>query len=278
MMANDIINSIKYKQTYMILAMRRTGHHGVSNWLCRQTEMDSLYWDQCQARRTEKFLSPIGAAIYYDEKNNKEQKPYRLEEFDKIKYKSVNNCFISIETFAYLQDDRIGKFEDVIGLKNIKPTHFILVNRDFFNWMGSCMTLARAGKGGGLFRQRYVMANMWKEFIRESMKPSIFKGHNIVDINYNKWFTSKEYREEVCSRLGLDFTDNGLNYMLRGSTFNKLKYQDKAQKMNVMNRYKNCLKDKEYWKLIDDEIIELSKQYFGFIPKEISGKWKKAKG
>lgn len=251
----------------MTLAMRRTGHHGIINWLCQQTDTDSMYWDMCQIEKKKGPLRPIGRALYYDSKKPGQPKEWRVD-FNGINFSYIDNCFISIETFGYVTDYRIKSLEEVTNIKNIQPTAILLMNRDFFNWLGSCMTLAKTGKGGGLFERRYDMVKTWKIFIKESLSPNVLKDFNVVDINYNKWFSDKKYRKELCDRLELKFTDDGLNQMLRGSTFDRYKYQNDAQNMPVFQRYKQCLKDEDYLELIDDEIIKLSREYFGFVPKE----------
>lgn len=263
--SKDLISSIDYTNVYLILGLKRGGHHGVVNWLRQQTDKDSLYWDQCQLIDNERNLLSVGPIRYYDNTNNINLQ-YLLVEFNKNKYSSVYNCFFSIESFGCIsnKDARIGSLKEVLRIDSITPSHFIIINRDFYNWMASCFIL-----GGSLYRFRHKMTKIWKEFIRESLNANILKDHSVVDINYNKWFADISYRKVICSKLGLVFTDNGLNDILTnggGSSFTKLDYQGKAQEMDVLNRYKLCLDNKDYLDLIDDEIRDLSERYFGFVP------------
>ena len=60
-------------------------------------------------------------------------------------------------------------------------------------------------------------------------------------INYNKWNRDKEYRSQICSDLGLTFTDaakNQLSIFGGGSSFDSMQYIKNAEQMRVEERYK----------------------------------------
>lgn len=79
-------------------------------------------------------------------------------------------------------------------------------------------------------------------------------------IYYDEFFKSREYRKEICNKIGGDYSEANLNTVSMAgnySTFDGEKFQGKAQQMNVLERYKewkpehqkylNILKEHEAW-------------------------------
>ena len=56
-----------------------------------------------------------------------------------------------------------------------------------------------------------------------------------------------------------------------GSSFDGMNLKDNAQKMKVLHRWKEFKDDSEFVKVLnmDDELIELSRNIFGYFPKEL---------
>jgi hypothetical protein len=94
------------------------------------------------------------------------------------------------------------------------------------------------------------------------------ENEDVYGINYNKWFEDKSYREQICKDIDIPFTDEGINYVPpdgRGSSFNKRKFNGKAQEMGVLERYKSMLENPKFMKIVslDKEVIELTEEHFG---------------
>ena len=88
-------------------------------------------------------------------------------------------------------------------------------------------------------------------------------------INFNAWFVSQDYRKNLSKSLGLKFNDKGLNIVPEtgeGSSFDHRKFDGKAQKMKILDRWK-VLKDKSGFRSLfrDPEIWKLSEKIFGKI-------------
>ena len=83
----------------------------------------------------------------------------------------------------------------------------------------------------------------------------------------NEWFSDIDYRKQLAKTLDIPFTDAGLNEVrdiMKGSSFDGRQFDGKAQEMKVLERWKEYKDDDKYWEYIDDEMVELSKQYFDF--------------
>ena len=91
--------------------------------------------------------------------------------------------------------------------------------------------------GVPLYKRKSRAIKLWEEYYNEYIK----KEFGVVFIIYDKWFIDIEYRKEISGKLGLEFSDEMLENVPKaggGSSFDGLKYNDKAQEMNVLNRYK----------------------------------------
>lgn len=115
---------------------------------------------------------------------------------------------------------------------------------------------------------------LWKSYAQLYMKAEDPENSdNLITINYNKWFRSSEYREQLAQKLQLDSTDKGLEEVAKwgpntwGDSFDNMDYDGQATKMNVLERWKNYLEDPFFKSLFKDKmIIELSEKIFGAIP------------
>ncbi|MDB9315767.1 hypothetical protein PN462_21820 [Spirulina sp. CS-785/01] len=119
--------------------------------------------------------------------------------------------------------------------------------------------------------------------------------------NYNQWFKSKAYRQQLCQDLGGQFNDNATKEVSSrggGSSFDKTDFDGSLQLQDLFRKWRKLLQPATYtklghywkkfqggrqmkvlerWKSIDDpqmqkvfddpEIAELSKQLFGEILK-----------
>lgn len=79
-----------------------------------------------------------------------------------------------------------------------------------------------------------------------------------------------DYRREVATQLGINFTDDGVNEVTRsggGSSFDGVSYSRKTQKMDVLNRWKLFTDNNLYRELLNTEnLLNYSNKLFGYIP------------
>ena len=122
-----------------------------------------------------------------------------------------------------------------------KNIYELIVIRDIFN-----LTASRR-KGKKVWSKKWYF-DRWNDQAKESLGETDYLTNKII-INYNKWFVDKNYRKSIASTLSLKFSDKGLNFVQpykAGSSFDKTKYDGKAQEMNVLSRWKNCLDRPKY--------------------------------
>ena len=104
----------------------------------------------------------------------------------------------------------------------------IVVIRDFENWIASClkMTFRDNKQLDEVIKEDYI--TMYKDHLEN------YNSDRYYHINYNKWNRNKEYRSQICSDLGLTFTDaakNQLSIFGGGSSFDSMQYIKNAEQM-----------------------------------------------
>lgn len=117
-------------------------------------------------------------------------------------------------------------------------------------------------------RQPELYKKMLKEYYNEYLSHSVLKG-KVVFILYDQWFGDRRYRRNISKQLGLTFSDAGLNQILPvgyGSSFDKRKFDGRAQQMDVLNRWQRRVG----WTYLDyiqadTELMKLSETIFGHL-------------
>ena len=109
----------------------------------------------------------------------------------------------------------------------------------------------------------------FKQFATEAIGLSHYLPDGSLFVNYNKWFADKKYRAKIATSLGLSHGDKAINFVSNhgaGSSFNRRKYNGKAQKMDVLNRWETYAGNEFYMRIFDDEMNKLSEKLFGPMP------------
>jgi len=110
---------------------------------------------------------------------------------------------------------------------------------------------------------------LWKEYAKEFLGFTNYLSNNKLVINFNKWVVDKEYRRTLAKKLGLNFNDHSMSSVSeygKGSSFDGLKFHGQADRMKVLERWKEFESDKFYKSIFhDDEALSLSKEIFGDI-------------
>lgn len=135
----------------------------------------------------------------------------------------------------------------------------IVVLRDPYNWIASLKAGKKLWKTKGM---EYI--TLWKQYARKFFQSN---RDDIFPCKYNSWFASSDYRKLISKFIGEPHTEAGLNRVTSiGSSFDKLTYDGKAQKMDVLNRWKHL--DKSSIDILenDSELRLLSNFIFGFSP------------
>jgi len=216
---------------YEIIAMRRSGHHAVANWIGGQLNEKYVFLNNLKFHPIEKKWK-FFPAIHYD-KNCNEISRAKTNEFQ-------TNYIIS-----GLEDENLK----VCDSKN--KTFKVIVLRDIYNLFASrlkrkgsrCLNDKRYENKREDLVGKYAV-DVWKEHAGEFIKKSDY-----ICINFNKWFSDVNYRKKVSGKLELDFNDKGKNIVANigeGSSFDKTRFNNKANQMKVLERYKEFENDESY--------------------------------
>lgn len=85
-------------------------------------------------------------------------------------------------------------------------------------------------------------------------------------ILFDKWFKDVNYRQQICKDLNINFTDKGLNRVSNygeGSSFDRMNFNGKAQKMDVLIRWVAYKDNPIYLKSYTPRLEELNTKIFG---------------
>jgi len=116
------------------------------------------------------------------------------------------------------------------------------------------------------FRQK--VRRLWKQYAREALDLTAHLGPRKLVVRYNDWFQSEAYRKDLAERLGLEFSDAGLEDVTKfgfGSSFDRQAFHGRAQQMDVMARWRKYENEASYRSLFDEEMCDLSRKLFGVV-------------
>lgn len=243
-----------HKRVYLVFAMKRSGHHAIVNWICRQ--------DGSVCHRNNAYRGWERGAIEGRKVRSYGRFPVNLlanfEDFD----------------FSDWFDYRIDGFHDI---RKARRVWRIIVLRDFRNWLASCM--ARKTETREIDRDVYENLCIphrnergdWKEprlaLYEKQLNEAGSTGSGLTTIKFDQWTLSKEYRRSVAESLGLSFSDAGAEEVVDfggGSSFDHVGYDGNAADMKVHTRWKTDLNDEEFFRVLNTNLHleELSENLF----------------
>ena len=140
----------------------------------------------------------------------------------------------------------------------------LLVLRDAFNTFASVWH----GKRRMRNRLRRFYSKQWKVYAREFLGETSFLPSDTIMVSFNAWFSDADYRRDLAAKLGLDHVDRGRDEVSSdggGSSFSGQEFQNRAQDMAVLDRWRQFIGDPEYVAAFDEETVELSRTIFGDV-------------
>jgi hypothetical protein len=224
---------------YRFIGLRRSGNHAILNWIRKQLPDDHCFLDDPPIRQ---LSDQISAA--------------RKDHSSEVILYSVED-----ENLPYLISEVI--FQERFQLFGEKVESIdIIILRDPFNLFAS-----RLKSDIIETRSRYLnFVDLWIQYAREFLGETSHLKGNVVFINYNDWFLSKEYRVKIAKELGLSFNDSGVDEVPSrggGSSFDGSRFNNKGSQMDVLARWKVMQNNSEFRQCFGDgEIIRLSKKLF----------------
>lgn len=237
------------KKAYIILGMKRSGHHAIAYWIAHNLNTPSMFHNDCCKGWSKGELLPIH-----------HRKSKQIEIFGNPKdKKDIENYIFNIEDFdpKYLEK---FDFRTFINVREAKEIYICIVLRDPFNWAASCLKT-----GGGVSARLPSSLIIWKKQAQLFLHPE--QHNHIIRVNYNEWFSDNTYKNILSDKLNLQSFNKGVNYTSPrggGSSFDKMRFKNKASQMNILKRWKNYQGSKDYADMFGKETHNLSKRIFGF--------------
>lgn len=220
------------KRAYIILGMKRSGHHAILHWICYNFK-SAIHYNDYRIHDS-KFIPA-----------HPHQKPVRFGEGEPNVV--VYNC----------EDFKCDQLSPLMKLPLWKKynTYFSIVLRDPYNWIASSLKA-----GGGLASRITRRVQMYKNQYK------IFKDIGAIPISYNRWVEEESYREHIGKKLSLPTIDKGVRKVSvrgGGSSFDKLKFKGDASKMDVFGRWKAYKNNPIMQMLLNDkELLRINEECF----------------
>lgn len=222
-----------------IYHLRRSGGHGVIDWLLAHHAGPKIHYNQALPAGAGAVLIPHGQTRQIG------------GDFGKSLFEIIS-----------FEDMPLDQVAASIPL----PRQTILMLRDPFNTFASRLKRVRENRAANRPILTHINPQMWKQYAREFLAPRYLP--HAVHLNFNRWYTSVDYRREIAEKLGWTFTDTGFGssegwVFSRGSSF----CDADPRNLDLLNRWQVYQNDEEWLSYFDDEIRQLSEQIFNFVPK-----------
>lgn len=267
-----MIHSVTNNTEMRILAQKRSGHHAIVNWIVSQCSGNVCYLNYAQPGTNPFSTASQNLRLEGLDNYNPLQIDYKKEAAGKLTKKDyLIYTYEENQLHAVLTETFEQKRIAMLGSSD--KAYDILVIRDPFNILASRLKLERLqlSRQRGMSNSLHDCKELWKSYAREYLGVTQHRKQTPVNILYNQWFKSPDYRKHVSQTLGLEFNDASLNTVRHeyggGSSFDENRFHGRAQKMRVLERWKVFVKDPEYRALVrDPELFELSIEIFGHMP------------
>ena len=246
---------------FLVLAMKRSGHHAFLNWLASGLDSAKHINNAVDGWEEWKWLCPKhsgGETSYFGD-------------FDKAHY----DLIVSLEDFD-IDDWNRFEFERFSTYQSAQSVTVIVFVRDFRNWVASCLQRRESPDGRDVYdgltspyindrkEQKPSRVDLWMRQMGEFTDQRVIP--NAMAISFDRWFQSDVYRGAVSRGLNVFPTDSSRESVAHfggGSSFDKKNLDGAATQMAVLSRYKKFDGDKEYQELISKypDHVSLSNMY-----------------
>ena len=264
--------SVRNQTEIRVFHLKRSGGHAIFNWIAYSTgrpvfSLNNLLARKLRWRGRRVFKSVIEAAA-----RDESKRTWRFELDPSLDYKQLadmpkdvlmwNVENVRMDSIPREPLYKIGGASKVLGQS--AETKTVLILRDAFNTFASVHRGIRRRRA----RLKTFYAGHWKAYAREFLGETSFLPADTVKIRYNDWFRDEAYRRTISEQLGFDYTNEGLNEVRGyggGSSFTGQEFDQQAQKMDVLNRWRHFKDDEMYRSAIDAETVDLSTRIFGDV-------------
>ncbi len=247
-----------------LVGMRRTGNHGLVNWIAHQQPGKFRHLNNVAAGKNPYRHKADNLRRYHPE-HLKMSAVYRQQ---------ANGHLIRRDCLLYSYEDW--------SLKQITHPRFERNRELYLGKSAQCFDVLILRDPFNLFasrlKQNFVatkaknlsMVQMWLEYAREFVGESSHLSRNLVCVSYNAWVSSEAYRRQLAERLALPFSDAGraqVSAIGGGSSFDGTNFSGQARAMDVNNRWRAFAEDPAFRQLFQNEALwQYSQQIFGELP------------
>jgi hypothetical protein len=257
-----------------VFHLKRGGGHAVLNWIARNSDRQVFYLNNAFSRplkarwRGEKIFRRITDPERF---GGPGRRVFNFDLDPSASYRDVARMpkdvlLTNVENFRI---DRLAA-EPLLGpgahrlIGHSRRRVTALVLRDAFN------TFASVHQGKRRMRNRLnrFYSNHWKDYAREYLGMTGHLPSDTIMISFNSWFTDESYRGRIAEEIGLPHSDRGVDRLSQdggGSSFSGQEFQDRAQEMDVLGRWRHFMDDDQYRSAFDEETVDLSNRIFGDI-------------
>jgi hypothetical protein len=237
-------------KTLVVLAMSRSGHHAVINWIAKQAAGVVRHVNHAHIGWPAREL--VGTEEVEIINNGPGQLTiYSIEDFWLPHWNDFD-----FSHFPALEDSRV-----------------LIIARDPYNWIASSLEI-----GGDCAKLIEPFTNemnfhgtrleIYLKQLRCVMGEENPTGLDIYPINFNKWFESQVYRQEIARELNFEFSDQGLHQVSEfggGSSFDSDKGARNGQTMGVLERWQKYRQDSRFLEIVNrKEVVSVAEGFFGY--------------
>ena len=243
-----------------VIGVSRSGNHCIINWIMGQIDGRACFLN-CAEGKTNPFRTarPLETG-----------RPFRVNYPDFDLHAERRGAFSPKDWLLHSYED---SFLGYVCGEPFEANHDrfvgasarrfdVLVLRDPFNLFASRRRLWADERVA-------VVARVWRQHAREFLGVRRYLNQNRVLVNYNAWVTSRDYRRTLAERLRLTFSDAGVDAVARcggGSSFDGVRFDGRARRMPVFERWRAFAADPRYRAIFDPETVDLTRRIFGEIP------------
>lgn len=253
----------RFDRAFFIFGLRRGGNHAIAEWLKGHFgDGETLHLNSAEIG----FFETDGAALRVDGADYRSVSLAGGESVLLVGYENLD--FLD---FPFEHNARVARRSDLV-----------VVLRDYPNMAAS---IARSARERPSFVYHYRLKDLppnWAAYARHMRE----RTGGFEYVKFNDWFSDAEYRRATAGRLGLEFSDRGLNVVSAyggGSSFDGMTFDGTGQSLNVLERWREMLDDDlfNFLLLAGEENLELNEELFGNFPfsrQDVFARWSRIAG
>lgn len=263
----------KTSKEIRIVGLQRSGNHALINWILAQAQGPCLFFNDVAPEDPfhERMLRAPACT------------PVASGEYDVLLY-SYEDRLLENVADAGCYPQRQDRYAHTVGSR-----YDILILRDPFNTFASREFHDVVPANRSTYLSGLTVPQLWTTYAREAAGHTDLLRYNKVVVNFNSWCRSREYRESLAQRLGLEFTDSGFDEVTSfggGSSFDATLYSKRAQAMAIEQRWRKSRANPDYRRLFEDPLIlamvaqlfDLDEELRGYIERELAPRTRRSTG